>query len=110
MSFRTWVEQHRRSLLFVAFALASAGLASSFSLPVGLFPVTSFPRIRVEINAGGTRNYEPDWEPVRYMPQEGSNVFYKNLAMPPSMFESFPPVEAPPEGERSAQEKTGLFV
>jgi len=30
--------------------------------------------------------------------------------MPPSMFESFPFVEAPPEEERSAQEKTGLFA
>ena len=52
MSFHTWVERHRRSLLFIAFTLASAGLAASFSLPVGLFPVTSFPRIRVEINVG----------------------------------------------------------
>jgi catechol 2,3-dioxygenase len=66
--------------------------------------------MRVEINAGGYRNYEPDWEPVRFEPQQGSNVFYKNLAMPPSMFESFPPVPAPPEHQREAQEKTGLFV
>ena len=36
--------------------------------------------MRVEINAGGYRNYEPDWEPVRFEPQQGSNVFYKNLA------------------------------
>ena len=56
--------------------------------------------MRVEINAGGYRNYEPDWEPVRFEPQQGSNVFYKNLAMPPSMFESFPLVEAPPEHDR----------
>ena len=55
--------------------------------------------MRVEINAGGYRNYEPDWEPVRFEPQQGSNVFYKNLAMPPSMFESFPLVEAPPEDD-----------
>jgi multidrug efflux pump subunit AcrB len=52
MTFRDWVERHRRSLLFVTFALATAGLAASFTLPVGLFPTTSFPRIRVEINAG----------------------------------------------------------
>ena len=49
--------------------------------------------MRVEINAGGYRNYEPDWETVRYEPQQGSNVFYKNLGLPHSMFESFPPVE-----------------
>jgi catechol 2,3-dioxygenase len=66
--------------------------------------------MRVEINAGGYRNYEPDWEPVRFEPQQGSNVFYKNLAMPPSMFESFPVVQAPPEHDRDAQDKTGLFV
>jgi catechol 2,3-dioxygenase len=66
--------------------------------------------MRVEINAGGYRNYEPDWEPIRFEPQQGSNVFYKNLAMPPSMFESFPAVGAPPEDDREAQDKTGLFV
>ena len=49
--------------------------------------------MRIEINAGGYRNYEPDWETVRYEPHQGSNVFYKNLGMPHSMFESFPPVE-----------------
>src|SRR5215469_10372451 len=52
MSFREWVERHRRSLLFVTFVLATAGLAASFTLPVGLFPVTSFPRIRAEISVG----------------------------------------------------------
>ena len=49
--------------------------------------------MRIEINAGGYRNYEPDWETVRFEPQQGSNVFYKNLGLPHSMFESFPPVE-----------------
>jgi len=52
MSFSAWVESHRRSLLTVAFALALAGVFAAISLPVGLFPVTSFPRIRVEIDAG----------------------------------------------------------
>lgn len=52
MTFRVWVERHRRSLLFVTFTLAIAGLAASFTLPVGLFPVTSFPRIRAEISVG----------------------------------------------------------
>jgi multidrug efflux pump subunit AcrB len=52
MSFSAWVERHRRSLLTVAFALALAGIFAAISLPVGLFPVTSFPRIRVEIDAG----------------------------------------------------------
>jgi len=52
MSFVAWIEHHRRSLLFIAFALASAGIYAGIMLPVGLFPVTSFPRLRVEINAG----------------------------------------------------------
>jgi multidrug efflux pump subunit AcrB len=52
MSFAGWIGRHRRSLLFVAFALALAGIYAAISLPVGLFPVTSFPRIRIEVDAG----------------------------------------------------------
>ena len=52
MSFAEWVERHRRSLLTVAFALALAGVYAAISLPVGLFPVTSFPRIRIEVSTG----------------------------------------------------------
>jgi multidrug efflux pump subunit AcrB len=52
MSFSASLERHRRSLLTIAFALALAGVFAVISLPVGLFPVTSFPRIRVEIDAG----------------------------------------------------------
>ena len=52
MNFTAWVERHRRSLLTVAFALALAGIFAALSLPVGLFPVTSFPRIRIEVSAG----------------------------------------------------------
>jgi multidrug efflux pump subunit AcrB len=52
MSFVGWIEHHRRSLLFVAFALALAGLYAGVTLPVGLFPVIDFPRLRVTIDAG----------------------------------------------------------
>ena len=52
MSFVDWIEYHRRTLIFVAFVLAAAGLYAGLTLPVGLFPATSFPRIRIEINAG----------------------------------------------------------
>jgi multidrug efflux pump subunit AcrB len=55
MSFVAWIEYHRRSLLFVAFALALAGIYAGVTLPVGLFPVVQFPRIRVEIDAGSCR-------------------------------------------------------
>ena len=66
--------------------------------------------LRIELNTGGYRNYEPDYDTVRFEPQQGSNVFYKNGALPHSMFESFPPVEfAPPEAEE-AKAATGLFT
>ncbi len=52
MSFSASLERHRRSLLTIAFALGLAGIFAAISLPVGLFPVTSFPRIRVEVDAG----------------------------------------------------------
>ncbi len=52
MSFTAWIERHRRSLLTIAFALALAGVFAAITLPVGLFPVTSFPRIRIEVSAG----------------------------------------------------------
>lgn len=52
MNFIDWVEKHRRSLIFVAFALTLAGLFAGITLPVGLFPVVSFPRIRIEIDSG----------------------------------------------------------
>jgi multidrug efflux pump subunit AcrB len=52
MSFSASLERHRRSLLTIAFALGLAGIFAAISLPVGLFPVTSFPRIRIEVDAG----------------------------------------------------------
>jgi CzcA family heavy metal efflux pump len=48
----SWIARHARTLVMVAFALALAGLASSFSLPVGLFPQVSFPRVVVDLDAG----------------------------------------------------------
>ena len=51
--------------------------------------------MRVELNSGTIRNYEPDWEPVKWAVAQGSNVFFRNILMPPeTMFESFPPVPA----------------
>jgi multidrug efflux pump subunit AcrB len=52
MSYVDWLERHRRSILFVVFALAISGFYAGLVLPVGLFPVTSFPRIRIEISTG----------------------------------------------------------
>ena len=50
--FTRLLEHHRKALLCVAFALALAGLFAGIGLPVGLFPVTSFPRIRIEVSVG----------------------------------------------------------
>jgi multidrug efflux pump subunit AcrB len=52
LTFASLLERHRPALLCVAIALALAGIAAGFGVPVGLFPVTSFPRIRVEVDAG----------------------------------------------------------
>lgn len=52
MNVARWVQTHRRSILFLVLAFGLAGLASSFNLPVSLFPHVSFPRIQVGIEAG----------------------------------------------------------
>jgi catechol 2,3-dioxygenase len=53
--------------------------------------------MRIELNSGTIRNYEPDWEPVKWTPEQGSNVFYRNVQFPTSMFETFPLAPAPEE-------------
>ncbi|WP_114240409.1 efflux RND transporter permease subunit [Dyella sp. C9] len=52
MSAGSWLARHARAIVIVAFALALAGLASAFTLPVGLFPQVSFPRVVVDLDAG----------------------------------------------------------
>ena len=52
MNFVGLIEHHSRSLLCVAFALALAGLVAALSLPVGLFPQVSFPRVVVDLSSG----------------------------------------------------------
>jgi catechol 2,3-dioxygenase len=46
--------------------------------------------VRIELNSGGYRNYEPDLETVRWTPQEGSNDWYRTSVFPESMGECFP--------------------
>ncbi|MDB5447056.1 MAG: transporter, partial [Phenylobacterium sp.] len=52
MSFIRFVDEQWRAILLVAFALAAAGIALAVSLPVGLFPQVSFPRVVVDLDAG----------------------------------------------------------
>jgi multidrug efflux pump subunit AcrB len=47
-----WLNKHRRSVLTLAAALALGGIAAAVSLPIGLFPQTNFPRVRVNIDTG----------------------------------------------------------
>ncbi|MCU1482967.1 MAG: Biphenyl-2,3-diol 1,2-dioxygenase [Subtercola sp.] len=46
--------------------------------------------MRVEMNTMGYRNYDPDWEPRNWTPEQGSSNMFRNGAMPMSMTESFP--------------------
>lgn len=52
MNLSAWVGLHRRSLLFLFAALAVAGTALSFRMPVSLFPQVSFPRVVVSVESG----------------------------------------------------------
>jgi multidrug efflux pump subunit AcrB len=47
-----WTRKHSRSVLFCFAALAIAGIMSSVSIPVALFPQVSFPRIKIDLDAG----------------------------------------------------------
>ena len=47
--------------------------------------------LRIEVNTGGYRNYQPDWEPVKWTPAQGANTLYRNVSMPNSMMDAFPP-------------------
>ncbi|MHB8940825.1 MAG: efflux RND transporter permease subunit, partial [Desulfobacteria bacterium] len=52
MKITDWMQAHRRSILFLVVVLAAAGVTSSFTLPVTLFPTVDFPRVVVSLNAG----------------------------------------------------------
>ncbi len=52
MSVTQWMQEHRRSILFLLVLLALAGALAAFKLPVTLFPNVDFPRVVVSLNAG----------------------------------------------------------
>jgi catechol 2,3-dioxygenase len=58
--------------------------------------------VRVEINTGGYRNYVPDWQTRRWVPSQGSNVFYRNMGAPDSMMEAFPPADPGADADEAA--------
>jgi catechol 2,3-dioxygenase len=48
--------------------------------------------LRYELNSGGYRNYVPDWEPVIWRPEHGSNNTYRTeLGMPAVHMVNIPP-------------------
>jgi catechol 2,3-dioxygenase len=48
---------------------------------------------RVELFSGGYRNYEPDWEPARWVAGEGGIDMFRNWKAPDSMLAMFPDPE-----------------
>ncbi|HKW94834.1 MAG TPA: efflux RND transporter permease subunit [Methylomirabilota bacterium] len=48
----TWLQRHRRSLLFLLALLAAGGMIAALRLPVALFPPIAFPRIVASVDAG----------------------------------------------------------
>jgi len=52
VNFVTWMQAHRRSVLFLLGALIVGGLIATWSLPVALFPHVDFPRIVIDLDAG----------------------------------------------------------
>lgn len=61
--------------------------------------------MRIELNSGGRRLFEPDWETRRWTPAQGAMSAYRNIGMPESMMESFPL----PERAGDLYD-TGLFI
>lgn len=60
--------------------------------------------MRIEVNTGGYRLYEPDWEPVRWRPEQGSNDFYRNVPYKPTMSEGFPHVDLSAAAKETASD------
>ena len=52
MNLSSWAYRHSRSILSLFLAFAIAGATSSLWLPVALFPQVSFPRMRINLEAG----------------------------------------------------------
>jgi len=50
---------------------------------------------RVELFSGGYRNYQPDWEPKRWIVGTGGIDMFRNWPAPESMLEVFPATDAP---------------
>jgi len=52
MAVLSLLERQARAIVTIALALALAGIVAALSLPIGLFPQVSFPRVVVDLDAG----------------------------------------------------------
>lgn len=52
MTLEALLRSQARSFVVIAAALALAGIVAALSLPIGLFPQVSFPRVVVDLNSG----------------------------------------------------------
>jgi CzcA family heavy metal efflux pump len=52
MNFSRWMQDHRRSILFLLSVAVLGGLIAIWTLPVSLFPYVDFPRVMVSLDAG----------------------------------------------------------
>ncbi len=50
--FAQFLDRQSRALVLVVLAVALAGIVAALSLPIGLFPQVSFPRVVVDLDAG----------------------------------------------------------
>lgn len=65
---------------------------------------------RIELFSGGYRNYEPDWEPRRWTPDEGGSEIFRNVVMPESMMvDLFPPEGSPEAAVEGAASRKALL-
>jgi catechol 2,3-dioxygenase len=46
--------------------------------------------MRIELFSGGYRNYQPDWEPIKWRPSQGSLDMTRAQIAPDSMLDAFP--------------------
>jgi CzcA family heavy metal efflux pump len=51
-NFSYWIQNHRRSILFLFAILAIGGILAAVHLPISLFPTVDFPRVQVSLDAG----------------------------------------------------------
>lgn len=110
MDFARFLGRYPKAILFLMASLALAGTIAALSLPVGLFPATAFPRVRININAGVRPAHQmvlqvtkpaeqalraiPGVVSVRSTTSRGSDQIYVNFAWGKNMAQATLQVDA----------------